>query len=165
MGRCPLRWLSESASVTVILTLTLPGDCAGGGRNAGAGGVWRAISGAQRHQHRTRQRSRSCAGFSDFLDAPELAWQRCRSGAELADIGRLRLFTLCVKRRSVTLHLLERIAQRVRITQQQRLTCSEGNKAVAGSDMVAANGTAHLLASKPAALMTSGYTGLGLAVV
>lgn len=79
------------------------------------------------------------------LDAQDYSLAALGHVAELHDIG-LRLFALLRKAPCVTLHCPERVASVSRTQQQVNVTLENGN-VIAGSVLVAANGTHSALAS------------------
>ncbi len=79
------------------------------------------------------------------LDAQDYSLAALGHVAELHDIG-LRLFALLRKAPGVTLHCPERVASVSRTQQQVNVTLENGN-VIAGSVLVAANGTHSALAS------------------
>ncbi len=107
-------------------------------------GVWQAISDCATAINTVHVSDRGHAGFVT-LDAQDYSPAALGHVAELHDIG-LRLFALLRKAPGVTLHCPERVASVSRTQQQVNVTLENGN-VIAGSVLVAANGTHSALAS------------------
>ncbi|ECE0288632.1 2-octaprenyl-6-methoxyphenyl hydroxylase [Salmonella enterica subsp. enterica] len=107
-------------------------------------GVWQAISDCATAINTVHVSDRGHAGFVT-LDAQDYSLAALGHVAELHDIG-LRLFALLRKAPGVTLHCPERVASVSRTQQQVNVTLENGN-VIAGSVLVAANGTHSALAS------------------